>query len=440
MNFFAQNQATTAAAAPGILDVFGGWAASAGSVALALPVAQTVAVEVAFRTDGWLRVRREPSGETFALNLDPFRRLSGSATAYSTAQRSILLQKQGAWAVDVAGPLLAFCFENRLFFRGMDVSVRTDLPLGPASSPAVQVATLRAVTSLYGLRINHHLLAQICHVAERRIGGRPSLLTGQLAAHFGPPGRVLPLNCQPDHVFEPMPEVPELRLAGIFLEKSKPERAKFLRCAAFMGYSILAATQDVNPKTLRGLRFGQGRSQLPWHGYLANLQPQFFEEVLLDLLPEKLAGEAFLEHFGHTIDDATVVELFNIYPVRAATAYCIRENQLARAFFQLWGAAVPKVLATDESFRHQFLEKLGGLMQQSHRNERACGAVASSEKLVTLLENAGSAAGIFGVRASGDGAGGSLVLLGWGEESLARAAAICRQFSEETGVGARLIF
>jgi L-arabinokinase len=169
-----------------------------------------------------------------------------------------------------------------------------------------------------------------------------------------------------------------------------------------MGARILAE--------LAGLRVVTGAPGEPlriedtrWRGFLANVTPSELEGEFLGRLPESLRGADFLARYSGITDSVTQVEPGRSYPVRAATAHPVYEHFRVRAFADLLRRPVTVETA----------EELGELMYASHASYSACGLGSeATDRLVSLVREAGPERGFFGAKITGGGCGGTVAVLG----------------------------
>jgi L-arabinokinase len=77
--------------------------------------------------------------------------------------------------------------------------------------------------------------------------------------------------------------------------------------------------------------------------------------------------------------------------------------------------------------------ELGELMYQSHASYGRCGLGSSgTDQLVSLVRDAGPAAGLYGAKITGGGSGGVVAVLGRGGSEMG-VAAIARRYQRLTG-------
>jgi L-arabinokinase len=196
-----------------------------------------------------------------------------------------------------------------------------------------------------------------------------------------------------------------------------------VRIGAFMGYRMMAALAGLD------VRFGARGEALQvkdplWDGYLANVEPDTFEDRFAAHLPETLDGDAFLRAFGGITDSSTAVDSETKYAVRAPTAHPIYENARVRQFADLLGR---------NSRSQSEMVRLGQLMSASHDSYSSCGlGTPRTDLLVAMVAELGPRSGLFGARITGGGSGGTVAVLGTPDADAA-ISSIVERYESETG-------
>jgi L-arabinokinase len=192
-----------------------------------------------------------------------------------------------------------------------------------------------------------------------------------------------------------------------------------------MGYRMIAEIAGLSIKEKDGSIEVDDKL---WNGYLANLNPDEFENNFQGELPDAFKGSDYITRYGGITDKVTRIDPNRTYPVRAATKHPIFEHFRVRSFSEMIGDA------GDE----QRLELLGELMYQSHSSYSACGLGSDgTDLLVQLVREAGPKTGLYGAKITGGGSGGTVAVLGLAdaEESVTRVA---NEYSRATGRTARM--
>jgi L-arabinokinase len=252
-----------------------------------------------------------------------------------------------------------------------------------------------------------------------------------MTAACGERDRLLALLCQPAELQGQVALPPGLEVwgidSGIRHEVGGADYGA-VRVGAFMGYRIVA---DVAGLTTTAASNGHVHiADARWRGYLANVAPSEWETRYRDAVPESIDGAAFLRRYGGITDPATRVEPSRTYAVRQAAAHPIYEHHRVCLFRAL-------LEADAESEAVRLL--LGELMYQSHVSYGSCGlGSGGTDHLVSLVRDAGPAAGLYGAKITGGGSGGVVALLAR-TSSRATVDGIARAYERQTGRAAMVL-
>ena len=237
--------------------------------------------------------------------------------------------------------------------------------------------------------------------------------------------RLLALLCQPGEL-KGLVELPgELKVWGIdsgIRHSVGDADYGTVRTAAFMGYRMIADMAGLNCRET-GTAGHVHIDDPKWHGYLANVTPQEFEETYAAHLPARMSGAEFLERYTGITDSVTSVNPTRTYPVRQATQHPVCEHERVRKF--------AKVLENWEGLGQA--AELGELMYGSHKSYSACRLGSpGTDELVRLVREAGADAGLYGAKITGGGSGGTVAVLGreGAEKSI---EAITKEYARRTG-------
>jgi L-arabinokinase len=266
---------------------------------------------------------------------------------------------------------------------------------GVSSSAALEVATMSAVAAAFNIEIAPREIALLCQHLENLVVGAPCGVMDQMTSACGEAHQLLSLVCQPAELLGSIRLPDDLAVWGL----DSGTRHSIgggdygsVRAGAFMGYRILADVAGSN-------------ADQKWNGYLANIEPDEFEEKFARYLPESMLGADFLERYGNTTDTVTTVERDRTYAIRAPAMHPIYENFRVRRFAELLQR--PGELGQDEKI------ELGKLMYESHESYSACGLGSPpTDLLVELVRATGVERGLFGAKITGGGSGGTVAVLG----------------------------
>ena len=429
---FAPDRPVYVARAPGRLDVMGGIADYSGALVLELPIAAATWVaaqpcsqpEVVIETDD----ASVPDGAR-VVTLSLAQLLPERPLGYERARALLTGDPRRAWAAYVAGALVVLHAElGRRLSGGLRLLIRSEVPVGKglSSSAALEVATLEVVAPLMGATLTERALALLAQKIENHVVGAPCGVMDQMTSAGGRCDHLLELVCQPAEVKGQLPVPPDVAFLGVDSGiRHAVSGADYgtVRAAAFMGYRMIAAATGI-----RARRLSPGRVALDdtrFNGYLANVPAADWRTRYCHDVPEQMLGSDFLAGFQGTPDATTVIEPARRYPVRAATAHAIEENERVHAFRAL--------LADKSSLDEETRIRLGALMYASHASYSACGLGSEgTDRLVDLVRQAGPRAGLYGAKITGGGSGGTVAVLAArnGREAV---AALAEQYRRSSG-------
>jgi L-arabinokinase len=438
---------------PGRLDVMGGIADYTG----ALVCQKTLQVGTAVATQG----RDDRQLQIFSFNLldqnQPFTFQMPLEALISPAAEKLrreFAQPGRRWAGYVAG-CLYMLHHNRLIdlsdtkVRGLNVAVCSTVPIGAgvASSAALEVATMMNLADHFALRqkygaearrlIEPMKLAWLCKQAENQIVGSPCGIMDQVACCLGESDSLLRLLCQP-HELQPALRLPEgVGVVGINSNvKHSVGSGAYARtrCAAFMGHRMILEKMEQI-----GQAGGQTLAADPMNGYLANLPLADYKKYFRQFLPDRMSGIDFLEKYGPTIDDATIINPDVVYAIQHATDHHVYEAHRIANFVGFLEQAGAAPVGSRE--RSLLLDKAGHLMYASHvsyREDAMLGA-EQCDVLVDLVRKH-ERGGLYGARITGGGLGGTVAVLAENSdrarETLSQIAA---EYQRQTGCPAQVM-
>jgi len=435
-DLFDAGREIVVARAPGRLDVMGGIADYSGSLVLQLPIRE--GTFAALQRDASRRVRivslaRDNSrASAYEMSATEFHGLGRSAT-YESLRARFQADPGTRWAAYVAGVFPVLMRElNADFPEGARILIWSRVPEGKgvSSSAALEVAAMHAVCVAFEIPVGAQQIALLCQKVENYIVGAPCGVMDQMTAACGEPDKLLALLCQPAELREPIAVHEGVAFWGIDSGERHAvagDAYTSVRVGAFMGYRIIAELAG-----LKVSRRDQDQTVVvddpKWRGYLSNVSPSEFEQRFLRHIPERVSGEEFLARYGGTTDPATRVIESRSYAVRAPTEHAIREHDRVRRFAELLGASIDD----------QRLKLLGELMYQSHASYSACGlGSAGTDRLVSLVREAGYEKGLFGARVTGGGSGGTVAVVGRRDAGDV-ISELTSRYADETGYNPRV--
>ena len=403
------------ARAPGRLDVMGGIADYSGSLVAEMPLAQAAVVgaQAGGTSEAQVIVH---SANAQAENLAPEVVLPAHLFVNPVSLLRFVRDSphEAQWAGYAAGCFALLRAEGLVPKNiGARLLVRSTVPLGAgvSSSAAIEVASMRALCSAFGVPMDGLTLARLCQRVENDVMDAPCGVMDQVTSALGQAGNLLALLCQPYQIQESVPVPLNAACFGIDSQiKHSVAGAAYgrVRVGAFMGYKILA-----------------DRAKNGFGGYLCNLSPDEYRALLPERLPETMHGAEFLSSHSGIFDTVTTVNPAETYPVRASTEHAINEMQRVRAFLAAFQTGTPDALAD-----------AGTLMGQSHQSYSACGLGSpETDFLVRLALDAGA----YGAKITGGGSGGTVCVLCPEEKQDEIAQTVCAAYHAETGKGGRII-
>jgi galactokinase len=433
-NFFTAGQTIVEASAPGRMDVMGGIADYSGSMVLQMPIKEKTTVAIALRTDGIFRLNSKTAeGENLECTFRYQDLLkNGHEVDYAFTQAQ-LKKIKGDWASYVVGCFLVLQKEKGIIVSGADILIQSEVPMGKgvSSSAALEIATLKALTELYQINFSSTQLPRLAQMVENQIVGAPCGLMDQLASYFGEDGKLLPILCQPDIIYPPIPVPPDIYLVGIdsgVRHSVGGSSYSDVRTAAFMGYAMIAREEGITQEQLAQATTHKDFSQMPYQGYLANISPSAFEAKYALKLFYRMSGQYFSKHFPVHPDPVTKVDPEKFYAVLDCARHPVYENFRVKMFMLLLQhlSAI-----TAPPARHQCLQQLGELMYQSHTSYSICSlGDPHTDELVEMVKQQQDK-GVYGAKITGGGSGGTVCILCAGEQGLQTARHIHRQYQEK---------
>ncbi|MBT1703329.1 galactokinase [Chryseosolibacter indicus] len=403
--------------APGRLDVMGGIADYSGSLVLQKCIGEKSEVSLSVRSDYQCNFTSQTSsGDVLKASLDYASLLKDGKVDYEYARIKLNASAADSWIAYIIGCALILQKEKNIIFKGGDFFIHSSVPLGKgvSSSASLEVATMKALAEAFSVSFHGTELPVLAQKVENLIVGAPCGLMDQLASYFGSADKLLPILCQPDKTEAPI-SIPEgINFFGIdsgVRHAVGGSSYTDVRCAAFMGYSIIAHQLGTKPEALINARESGERHGLPFHGYLCNIKQSDFQQQFESLLPKELNGGDFLQKYKSTIDHVTQVDPDKTYHVLNCTRHPVYENERVNHFHDLL-----LTIRTDDNVTEDILRKLGTLMYQAHHSYSQCGLGSEKTDEIVELARTKFSQGIYGAKITGGGSGGTVCILAFGSE------------------------
>ena len=427
MKFFNDDKEIFSASAPGRLDVMGGIADYSGSLVLQLPIAEKLTVQIQERDDSIISIQSFLKKDRLKFEFN-----------YSTIQNKkpgeagkiVRAMPGGNWATYVIGCLSVLESEKNIPFRGMNIEIQSKIPLGKgvASSAALEVATINAISRFYGIHLPEIELPLLAQQVENIFVGAACGLMDQLTVHLGQKNKLLPIICQPGKIFPSLAVPKGIQFSGIdsgVKHAVGSSAYSEVRAATFMAFTMIANLEGVYPEQLLGVKSKNNFQLLPYGGYLANIPVSEFEKKYATHLPGKISGREFIERYKTSIDGVTQVNEGKNYDLLNCARHPVYENHRVNMFQQL-------LLQFSKSReKEKILELLGELMLQSHESYNAVGlGHLATDNIVESVRKAGPASGVYGARVTGGGSGGTVVVLSFGKQGKQTVKEIFDQYKK----------
>jgi len=402
---FAPDREIYIARAPARLDVMGGIADYAGTVALQGVLKQAAIVGIQLRRDRRLLVKsvgieNEGFRSIADYDLDLFYD-NDAIKSYTNIRQDLLKDPSTRWMAFVLGAYPVLLHEKIAgqFGNGATICIKSNIPVkaGLGSSSALVMATLLAMKQAYNLTPDAFQLAKCCQQVEQQIIGVPGGIIAPLTSAMGKNGKLLVIRCQPHELLKMITLPADIQFIGINSRIKPADNDNHYidsRTAAFMGRKILAAQLQE-----------QGVAN-PFNGYLCNLAAEHWQERYQNLLPEQITGRKFLDQYAGHDDEMTVIEPKKTYHVQNCAAFPVYENARVQKF-------IKKLDAYSQTGNRAALVEAGEVMYESHAGYSELVNLGTKETdiLVSLVKKLGPESGLYGARVSGNGGGGTVVVL-----------------------------
>lgn len=421
------------ARSPGRLDLIGGMADFAGSLALQMPIKGGVFVAAGLRDDQRICVETLGAGDDRfqpARSEWPLSVLYGPDGRIAPADEFVAHFASCPWVRNVAGvchSLLAGGLVTH-FAGGMTILLRSDIPAeaGLASSAAIQVAVAKALAALFEPDLSDEQLLAACRSANAYVSGPTRSLVDHPTCLWGQSDGLLQIRCQPCKILGHVELPAGARVVAIDTGVRLPiyhQRYADNRVAALMGKFLIDQ-----------LAKRSGDTEGPVGGYLANVAPSEYVRRFRNELPVRMKGRTFLELHGQPDTISEPLEPDRIYKIRSRAEHHIYENDRAHRFMERLGRA-------RRTGERDALIEAGELMYASHWSYgQRCGMGGiETDVLVNLIRAQGAARGLYGAKVTGAGCGGAVaVLLSDQPASWEALSEACEAYSAKTGRAATI--
>lgn len=426
------DQNTVWAEAPGRLDVMGGISDYSGALVLQMALKQTTKVRISPGHCDWVEVETLEAGRINRFRM-PVQKVYQNLDNPNEIRAFIKQDPSQEWALYPIACLAVLAKYKHIRPEGFRLSIESNVPTGKgvSSSAALEMACLRAMALFHPFDYQDLELAHLGQKAENEFVGAPCGLMDQLASSFGQPGKLLPILCRPDQVL-PLVDLPEnVFVAGIdsgirhaITEASYAD----VRTAAAMGFALICQNLGLSPAQI------STRANLPFGGYLTQIEPSVFIQEFDRLLPHSLSGSGFDSQLGYVADALANWQNAKSYAVHASSFHPIQEHYRSRLFLS-YLKNFPKA----EEEKIQVLDLMGELMYQSHAAYSKVGLGHKQTNRLVELARQCRIKQVFGAKITGGGSGGTVCFLVYGQPGLEAVKSIHHRYQAETGLSVELI-
>ncbi len=364
--------------ASGSIDVLGGYAKAAGSLALRSLSEPKTTVLLTETSEIALRFSSTRHGR-FSCDKRAFDTLVAEQASLADLRGWIESVAAPVWTQHLIGILYLFALKHRWNAdEGLAFAVASDIPenQGLSSGAALKMACIRALEKLTTL---YHAPGDVERALARvdsELLGLPFDVSATIAATQGRPGCLLPINCRDGSAQAPI----ELPRGITFFSWTRRLPAPRDR-SWYYERSVAAAM---------GQRISQTSAR---HSQSTTLpKPAVFETQIADRLPSAITGRAFETDYGPLHSEYAALQPDCAYDAKRAFSFSIRENHRCEQ-------AIHLLANTGLKFKRQTIEIIGDLLWESHFENRRDGlSLKIADEMISALIHAGPENGIFGGR------------------------------------------
>ena len=397
---FSPKREILIARAPARLDIMAGLSDYAGATVLSTPLQAATVVAVQKRLDRRFVIRNLDMNKERVINCeyrldDLFE--AGQLKPYSVLQGQFSQDPHHHWLSHVIGAIPVLLQEGfaKTWDSGANIAISSTIPMAAAvaSSAALQVANLLALTAAFGLSLDGFQVALASQILENQIVGTPAGITHHVAVALGQSNRTMVLRCQPHELVKMLSLPATLQWVGIASGVTlahKESRFRDLRIASFMGRKIIQQNILSRSDSLDQIR------------YLCNIDMGEWEKKYSKMVLAKILGKEFVKRYASHDDPATKINPEKRYAPRGAAEHHLLENKRSERLVHLL-----------ETANEENLLEAGWLMYESHQSyQERCGmGCKETDLLVNLIKAQGPEKGFYGAKSTGWGCGGTIVVL-----------------------------
>ncbi len=414
------------AQAPGRLDVLGGMSDFTGAPVLSVTTAETISVAVQLRNDDQVVVYdrtafARPESGAWRRRLAQFDDGGVHAGVSSDGRLGV---DESAWSKPIAGVISAMFRSKKLdgSQSGVTVVIGGNLPplvdLGCAT--ALGSAATLALSEAWGLNTDAVECARLVNDGESIVIGFASGPGAALAILHGQTDELVQIDGRDRSVMGRFPIPSGAKILGIDSGDRHADLAAKIaiqRATSAMGITIIERVMSAQS--------GHSPIAAIW---LSDISLEDYVARFRNRLPLKMKGSMFIDRLGQPGDASVHVEPDHVYKIRSRTEHHIYDAHRCMEFAKLMKRA-------SQDVARLVLKAAGQEMLASHWSYgQRCGLVGiDTDRLVKGLKGLIPSGEVYGVRASGHGGGGVIVVL-MNDSPAAMAAVenVVRDYEKET--------
>jgi L-arabinokinase len=200
----------------------GGIADYSGSLVLQRPIAEATFAALQLSDQPTIEIRslrHDANAQTRNFRVS-FSMLApdGEPVPYTQAQEFVPKDSDNHWAAYIVGAFVVLMREHGVrFSTGARILIASSVPEGKgvASSAALEVSSMQAIVSAFGIPLDPHAMALLCQKVENLVADAPCGVMDQMTAALGKDDSLLALLCQPAELQAPVRTPREIAFWGL---------------------------------------------------------------------------------------------------------------------------------------------------------------------------------------------------------------------------------
>ncbi len=385
---------------PAVVDVMGGIVEDSGALLLTSTLGAAIHVAAWHTRDTGLHIRRVRTGGSAASFESPIEAVAGEKASTATILAQCR-QNNADWAAPVCLALNQAVSSHALprHSRGLAILVLDEFPANAdfGHRSVTAAATVYALAKLAGIDVDRLTLAKVAAEAVSQETGVYAVRKTLTALAAPPTASLLQLRFRPHLLCEALDLPAGIVLTGLTTQLGRPtglERLRETRVCAEMGDKLISQLKKQDGEATDG--------QLH---QLSSVTSTEYVDRFRNRLPSKITYRDYSAKFGEIRGlDGTGDK--SIYKIRSRVEHHIYENGRVGEF-------ASSLMRARRNNTPGELIRAGELMYCSHwSHSQRCGIGGKeADVLQTCLRAEGPDQGIYGVKVTGGGNGGELVVL-----------------------------